>query len=184
MSAERPILIVDDDEALRETLADQLARRWRVHRGRGGDHRRGGGEAGRQGCAVRRGDSGRRPAGRRRARPVQPAAQAGAEDADHHADRLGRRDRRRARPRFRRQRLHRQAVPADRTAGAAARAAPHLREQRGCGLHHRPLHVPPVGQAAAGAGEEPPHPPDREGGGDPEVPVSRRHARRWRGRCC
>ena len=32
--------------------------------------------------------------------------------------------------------------------------------------------------------EEPPHPPDREGGGDSEVPVPLRHARRWRGRCC
>ncbi len=53
--------------------------------------------------------------------------------------------------------------------------APHLREQRGRGLHHRAIHVPPLGEAAAGAGQEPPHPADREGGGDPEVPLPRRH---------
>ena len=184
MSAERPILIVDDDEVSARDPGGSTCGRRRVHRRRSRHAQRGRGEAGRQGRPVRRGDPRCRAAGRRRPRSLQPAAQAGAEDADHHADRVGRRDRRRARPRFRRQRLHRQAVPAERTAGAAARAAPHLREQRGCGVHHRPLHVPPVGQAAAGAGEEPPHPPDREGGGDPEVPLPRRDARRWRGRCC
>ena len=42
---------------------------------------------------------------------------------------------------------------------------------------HRAVHVPAVGEAAAGPGEEQADPPDREGGGDPEVPVSRRHAR-------
>ena len=32
--------------------------------------------------------------------------------------------------------------------------------------------------------QEPPHPPDGKGGGDPEVPISGRNARRLLGRCC
>ena len=42
---------------------------------------------------------------------------------------------------------------------------------------HRAVHLPPVGEAAAGAGEEPADPADGEGSGDPEVPLSRRHPR-------
>ena len=185
MAGERPILIVDDDGPCAQTLAEQLAstassRPSRPARVGGG----GRAALAAQGRPLRRDDPRRRPARRRRPRLLRQAAAPGPEDADHHADRLGRRDRRGARPRFRRQRLHRQAVPAGRTAGPAARPAAHLREQRGRGVHHRPLHVPPGGEAAAGAGAQPPHPADRERGGDPEIPVSRRHASRWRGRCC
>ena len=45
------------------------------------------------------------------------------------------------RPRLRRQRLHHQAIPPQRAAGAAPRAAPPARAVRGRGLHHRPLHA-------------------------------------------
>ena len=66
----------------------------------------------------------------------------------------------------------------------SARPAPHLREQRRRCVHDRALHLPALGQASAGAGEEPAHPADREGGRDLEVPVSRRHQARAPGRCC
>ena len=70
MSAERPILIVDDDEVLRETLADQLAHDGEFTAIGAATIAEAEEKLRRQGCAVRRGDPGCRAAGRRRARPV------------------------------------------------------------------------------------------------------------------
>jgi len=84
---------------------------------------------------ARCGDPGRRAARRRRTRLLRQAA-GRAEDADHHVDGSDA-ETDVVRGSILRQRLHRQAVPAERIAGASARAASHLREQRGCGVQHR-----------------------------------------------
>ena len=81
-----------------------------------------------------------------------------------------------SRPRLRARTTICQAVQARRPAGPPAGPASHFREQRGRGLHDRALHISAGREAAAGTGKEPPHPPDREGGGDPQVPLPRRHA--------
>ena len=47
-----------------------------------------------------------------------------------------------------------------------------------------PYTLPPGGEAAAGPGQEPPHPPDREGSGHPQVPLPRRQPAGGRARCC
>ena len=109
------------------------------------------GGAGGQKRPDRPGDHGRRPARRRRARGRAHPAQERLQGADHHADRPRYRQRHHPRPRVRRQRLRRQAVPLRRAAGAHPRPASPARGERGCGLHHRALYLPAVVQGAAHA---------------------------------
>ena len=159
MSAERPILIVDDDGVLRETLADQLAVDGEFTAVAAGtiseaEEKLNAKDArfdavildvglpdgdGRDLCTKLRRQGQKMPrssslTGSDEETDVVRGADSGANDYI-------------AKP-FRMNELL-----------ARLRAAtPHLREQRGRGLHHRPLHVPSVGQAVAGSGEEPPHP--------------------------
>ena len=56
MSADRPILIVDDDEALRETLADQLAVDGEFTAMEAGSISEAEERLAAQGCPLRRGD--------------------------------------------------------------------------------------------------------------------------------
>ena len=60
MSAERPILIVDDDEALRETLAEQLAVDGEFTATEAGSVREAEERLNSKDCPVRRADPGRR----------------------------------------------------------------------------------------------------------------------------
>ena len=149
------------------------ARRRVPHRG-GRDRGRRRRQAQRGQRPLRRHPARHRPAGRRRPRVLRQAPPRRQAHAGDHADRRRRRAGRGPRPRRRRQRLHRQALPPRRAARPRARPAPRLRQLRGRGVHHRPLHVPPLRQAPPGAGQEPQDPAHRQGMRHPEVPLPRR----------
>ena len=174
MATPRPILIVEDDAALRSTLVEQLAMDGDFVADEAGsaaeaEAKLAAAEArydailldiglpdadGRDFCAKLRRD------GRRMPIIMLTGARC--------------RSRRGARPRCRGERLYRQALPPVGTAGPGPRPAARLRQFGRRGLHHRPLHVPPQRQAAAGAGPQPQGPADRQGKLDPEIPVPRR----------
>ena len=88
MAAQRPILLVDDDPALIETLLDQFADDGEFAATPAASIQEAEAKLGAPGRTLRCDPSRYRLTGRRRPRPVCAPAQGGAPDADHHADRL------------------------------------------------------------------------------------------------
>ncbi len=147
MTTAKRVLLVDDDEMLRTSLAEQLASGGAyvpVHAAK--HHRRQGKSAGR---TLRIHGARRRPARRRRPRPVPGTARRRNHLPDHHAHRIGFRHRYHRGPEIRRQRLHHQAVPLCRADGACGCTSAQPRIERRGRLSHRPLHLPAKCEAFA-----------------------------------
>jgi len=140
MTVGRKILLVDDDVALRHSLAEQL----RLHEEFLPEEAEDGAKAlalvGQQYFDAILLDVGLPDMdGRELCRLMR---RSGVRSPIPHADRRRHRFRRHSRPRFRCQRLHHQAVPPLSPARQAARPAAPARAERGRRLHHRPLHLP------------------------------------------
>ena len=100
MPNRRPILIVEDDETLRNMLAEYLDETNEFVVTTAADIEAADKLLGQRRCAFRCDDPRHRPARWRRARLLRAAAPGGTQHADHHADRRDRGDRRGPRPRF------------------------------------------------------------------------------------
>ena len=83
-----------------------------------------------------------------------------------------------------RQRLRHQAVPAGRSAGPAAGAASPARGNRRRGVRHRPLRLQAERKAAGRRRNQQKDPPHRQGDGDPQVPLSLGQPRRSAATSC
>ena len=142
----RKILVVDDDDVLRDSLVEQLSLYEEFDIAQEATAAKGVQRARAEPRRPRH--HGRRPARHGRARGGQAPAQGRLQGAGDHADRPGFGIRHDPRPRGRRQRLRHQAVPLRRAARPHPRPAPPARAERGRGLHHRPLHVPAERQDA------------------------------------
>ena len=147
MSTARRILIVDDDEELRESLKDQLALHDEFEVLTAGTASKGM-ELGKNDhfdLVVLDVSLARHGWPRGRAAPAQGRLQ----DPDRHADGQCLRRRPDPRSRRRRQRLRHQAVQVRGAARPHTRAAAPARAERGCGLCDRALHVQAGLQASA-----------------------------------